>query len=182
MMYDRPKSLPAAPLNIAPSEDVSGNSSIVENFVDSPATEVPDHSLLEYGQCALKGFLYKKERFMTWVKLFCIIRNNFLECHKSHGNSFSPVLKLFLPGSEIKEGGGDAKKKWALQVSYLILCMLKFFFIVQTYCLWSYLQLESTIKLHCILPLLKHSVCLYTMPLNFKSLLGGMCFGNLDLK
>jgi hypothetical protein len=53
---------------------------------------------------------------MTWVKLFCVIRNNFLECRKSHGDSCNPSLKLFLPGSEVKEGGGDAKKKWAFQV------------------------------------------------------------------
>ena len=53
---------------------------------------------------------------MTWTKLYCTIRNNFLECHKSSGNHYTPMLKLFLPGSEIKEGGGDAKKKWALQV------------------------------------------------------------------
>ena len=53
---------------------------------------------------------------MTWTKLYCTIRNNFLECHKSSGDHYTPMLKLFLPGSEIKEGGGDAKKKWALQV------------------------------------------------------------------
>lgn len=85
---------------------------------DFPPTEVVDPTLLEYGQCALRGYLFKKERFMTWVKLFCIIRNNFLECHKSHGDSCNPSLKLFLPGSEVKEGGGDAKKKWAFQVSF----------------------------------------------------------------
>ena len=81
-----------------------------------------DHSSLEYGQCTLRGYLYKKERFMTWVKLFCVIRNNFLECRKSHGDSCSPFLKLFLPGSEVKEGGGDTKKKWAFQVSYGVGC------------------------------------------------------------
>lgn len=83
----------------------------------STGVEMTDALFLEYGQCALKGYLYKKERFMTWIKLFCIIRNNFLECHKSQGDSYSPVLKLFLPGSEVKEGGGDPKKKWAFQVS-----------------------------------------------------------------
>ena len=87
-----------------------------DNFLDSPAAEFSDPLLLEYGQCALKGYLYKKERFMTWIKMFCIIRNNFLECHKPHGDSFSPTLKLFLPGSEVKQGGADSKKKWAFQV------------------------------------------------------------------
>ena len=76
-------------------------------------------STLEYGQCQMRGNLYKKERFMTWTKLYCTIRNNFLECHKSSGDHYTPSLKLFLPGSEIKEGGGDAKKRWALQV-YII--------------------------------------------------------------
>ena len=64
----------------------------------------------------MRGILHKKERFSTWAKLHCIIRNNFLECHKTHGSGFSPVLKLFLPGSEVKMGGGDLKKKWAFQV------------------------------------------------------------------
>ena len=71
---------------------------------------------LEYGQCQMRGNLYKRERFMIWTKLYCMIRNNFLECHKSSGDHYTPALKLFLPGSEIKEGGGDAKKRWALQV------------------------------------------------------------------
>lgn len=88
-----------------------------ENASDFPPADAVDASTLEYGQCSLRGYLYKKERFMTWVKLFCVIRNNFLECRKSHGDTCSPSLKLFLPGSEVKEGGGDAKKKWAFQVS-----------------------------------------------------------------
>lgn len=99
-------------MNFVSNGEMSG-----ESFVDFPPTEVVDPSISEYGQCALRGYLYKKERFMTWVKHFCIIRNNFLECHKSHGDSCNPSLKLFLPGSEVKEGGGDAKKKWAFQVS-----------------------------------------------------------------
>ncbi len=95
------------------------NSNDDKSSESSSIVKLPDLSV-EYGQCALKGFLYKKERFMTWVKLFCVIRNNFLECHKYHaqGNSYSPVLKLFLPRSEVVEGGGDAKKKWAFQASF----------------------------------------------------------------
>ena len=99
-----------------------------DSIPDSLPMKLPDPSL-EYGQCARKGFLYKKERFVTWVKLFCVIRNNFLECHKyqDQGTSYSPVLKLFLPRSEVIEGGGDAKRKWAFQVwfSNLIIIILK---------------------------------------------------------
>ena len=78
---------------------------------------------LEYAQCQMKGNLFKRERFMTWTKHYCIIRNNFLECHKSSGDHYTPSLKLFLPGSEIKEGGSDTKKKWAFQV-HMIICIL----------------------------------------------------------
>ena len=89
-----------------------------DKFIDSPSTDLVDSSSLEYGQCIMRGYLHKKERFMTWIKVFCIIRNNFLECHKPQGDSYHPILKLFLPGSEVKEGGGDAKKKCAFQVSF----------------------------------------------------------------
>ena len=82
-----------------------------------------DSSAMEFGQCQMKGNLYKRERFMIWTKLYCTIRNNFLECHKSSGDHYTPALKLFLPGSEIKEGGGDAKKKWALQVGSVVYCV-----------------------------------------------------------
>ena len=86
--------------------------------VDSAAVtpDYPDVSSLEFGQCIIRGHLYKRERFMSWTKLYCIIRNNFLECHKSHGGGYTPSLKLFLPGSEVKAGGGDAKRKHAFQV------------------------------------------------------------------
>lgn len=116
--YDHPRSLPVTVSNLPPEENTTETTeATVDNFVDSPVTETTDTLIHEYGVCALRGYLFKKERFMTWVKLFCIIRNNFLECHKSQGDSCSPVLKLFLPGSELKEGGGDSKKKWAFQVS-----------------------------------------------------------------
>lgn len=111
MMYDHPRSHPISVLS-----DSEFNS------IDLPMVE-SGSSALEYGQCALRGYLYKKERFMTWTKLYGVIRNNFLECHKSQGDSYSPILKLFLPGSELKEGGGDTKKKWAFQVSSF-LCTL----------------------------------------------------------
>ena len=85
-----------------------------DNYLDYHSSEQSDNV---YGQCSLRGYLFKKERFMTWIKLYCIIRNNFLECHKVNGDTFTPSLKLFLPGSDVKEGGGDTKKKWALQVN-----------------------------------------------------------------
>ncbi len=110
LVGERPKSHPPGVLIKVPLEGFNGG----EKFSDSADTA--DALFFEYGQCALRGYLYKKERFMTWIKLYCIIRNNFLECHKIHGDAFSPTLKLFLPGSEMKEGGGDAKKKWAFQV------------------------------------------------------------------
>lgn len=115
MFVDHPKLQPFLEGNMSANTGSDGDISV--------ATEMTDSLFQEYGQCALRGYLFKKERFMTWVKLFCVIRNNFLECHKSHGDSFNPILKLFLPGSEVKEGGGDAKKKWAFQVStVLIVC------------------------------------------------------------
>ncbi len=92
--------------------------SIVERPLDSPsAPDSPDTTSLEFGQCIIRGNLYKKER-LTWTKLFCIIRNNFLECHKSQGGGYVPALKLFLPGSDIKPGGGDSKHRHALQVKH----------------------------------------------------------------
>ncbi len=62
-------------------------SSVVERPHD-PTTDVdiPD-SALEYGQCTMRGVLLKRERMSKWNKTFCIIRNNFLECHKLHGNA-----------------------------------------------------------------------------------------------
>ena len=98
--------------------NTSGSREMLAHGMMTPDLESPmnETTPLEYGQCQMRGNLYKRERFMTWTKLYCTIRNNFLECHKSSGNHYTPMLKLFLPGSEIKEGGGDAKKKWALQV------------------------------------------------------------------
>ena len=115
-MIDRPRSHSSRLSNSPSDNQLSITEGVKDNFVGDTSAETS----LEYGQCALRGYLYKKERFMTWMKLFCIIRNNFLECNKSHHDTYSPVLKLFLPGSEVKEGGGDAKKKWAFQVSNLV--------------------------------------------------------------
>ncbi len=86
--------------------------------VDLPAPpDYPDTSSLEFGQCIIRGHLHKRER-LTWTKLYCIIRNNFLECHKSQGGGYVPALKLFLPGSEVKPVGGDSKHRHALQVKH----------------------------------------------------------------
>lgn len=111
-VYDHPR-----PLSSNISSEVHLSVIDEDSFVDSIPMEVPDSSL-DYGQCALRGYLYKKEKFMTWVKHFCIIRNNFLECHKCQvqGSSYCPTLKLFLPRSKVTKGGGDAKKKYAFQV------------------------------------------------------------------
>ena len=81
----------------------------------------PGLSDLEYGQCTLKGFLHRKKHF-TWTKLFCVIRNKFLECHKyrASGDSYSLVLKLYLLGSDVFKGSGNAKRKWAFQVYILL--------------------------------------------------------------
>ena len=112
-MYDRPRPL-SSNISSEGSLPVIGENS----FSDDTPVGLPDTSF-EFGQCALRGYLYKKEKFMTWVKHFCIIRNNFLECHKINqfeGSAYCPALKLFLPRSKIIRGGGDAKRKWAFQV------------------------------------------------------------------
>ena len=114
-MFQSPRNLitsvpTACPVNVPPTDGDNAG----DNFLDSAAAEFTDPLPPEY---ALKGYLYKKERFMTWIKMFCIIRNNFLECHKPKRDSFSLTLKLFLPGSEVKQGAADDKMKWAFQVS-----------------------------------------------------------------
>lgn len=96
--------------------------SIFERSGEVPQTDpappdYPDTTSLEFGQCIIRGHLHKRER-LTWTKLYCIIRNNFLECHKSQGGGYVPALKLFLPGSEVKPGGGDSKHRHALQVKH----------------------------------------------------------------
>lgn len=97
--YDYPRSIPLE---------------IAESATDGTLPE----SSLEFGQCAMRGHLYKRERFMTWNKLFCVVRNNFLECHKPQGGTYSvPTMKLFLPGSELKEGG-DSKRQWVFRVKH----------------------------------------------------------------
>lgn len=111
-MYSFPRNIPAD-LHLTSIFERPGESNSSLNTVES---DYPDLSSLEFGQCIIRGHLYKRERFMSWTKLYCIIRNNFLECHKSHGGGYTPALKLFLPGSEVKHGGGDAKRKHAFQV------------------------------------------------------------------
>ena len=118
-MYDYPRSNVSSeyfpsPMSEAPHDMPAHGTTTPDNL-----NEPPSETALEYGLCQMKGNLYKRER-LTWTKLYCTIRNNFLECHKSSGNHYTPALKLFLPGSEVKEGGGDTKKRWALQVCVFI--------------------------------------------------------------
>ena len=75
-------------------------------------------SALEYSQCTMQGYLHKRERFMQWTKLYCIVRNSFLECHKTASSSTSaPALKLFLPGSEIMKDT-DVRRQWAFKLKH----------------------------------------------------------------
>ena len=117
LMYNYPRSNVSSEYIPSPMPPENSREMLSQGTV-TPDIEstVSSEPTLEYGQCQMRGNLYKKERFMTWTKLYCTIRNNFLECHKNSGDHYTPSLKLFLPGSEIKEGGGDAKKRWALQV------------------------------------------------------------------
>ena len=78
------------------------------------STDSPETSL-EFGVCAMKGYLYKKERF-TWNKMNCLIRNSFLECHKLSSTQ-GPSLKLFLPRS-IVTPDKEVKRQWAFKVKH----------------------------------------------------------------
>ena len=99
-------------------------STAVDSFLGSIA-EKPlsmgaeiSESALEYSQCTMQGYLYKRERFMQWTKLYCIVRNSFLECNKTATSATStPALKLFLPGSEITKDT-DVKRQWAFKLKH----------------------------------------------------------------
>ena len=67
----------------------------------------------------MRGTLYKRERLKQWNKLSCVIRNSFLQCHKAQdpAHSGTPVLKLFLPGSEISTEV-ESRRPWAFQVRH----------------------------------------------------------------
>lgn len=109
-VYDYPRSMPV--------------DSFLANIVERPSditmeVDVPE-SALEYGQCTMRGHLHmhKKDQLKKWSKMFCVIRNNFLECHKVQSTSSSgPSLKLFLPGSEVS-GAPDMKRQWAFRVKH----------------------------------------------------------------
>ena len=106
-LYDRPRSQTGETL-------ISG---IGERTTESAPAETadPPETSAEFGVCAMKGYLYKKERF-TWNKMYCLIRNSFLECHKS-GNTQGPSLKLFLPRSSVT-ADKEVKRQWALKVKH----------------------------------------------------------------
>lgn len=108
-LYDHPRSHAAEALTASFLEKSSDLSTS-----ESTDTTTPDTSL-EFGVCIMKGHLYKKERF-TWNKMYCLIRNSFLECHKP-GSTQGPSLKLFLPRSSVTPDK-DVKRNWALKVKH----------------------------------------------------------------
>ena len=71
----------------------------------SPGTNhtslTPVTSTAEFGQTMKTGTLLRKER-LKWSHCHCLIRNSFLECHKSNATTMGkPLLKLLLLGSEV---------------------------------------------------------------------------------
>lgn len=85
-----------------------GSDQQIQSFLDNLATTRSPSSIglplvpAEFGQCTIKGNLYRKERLRQWSKCHCLIRNSFFECHKSSASSGSkPLIKLFLPGSSV---------------------------------------------------------------------------------
>lgn len=92
-------------------------SGVMEKAPEVPVAESTDspESSLEFGVCVMKGNLYKRERF-TWNKMFCLIRNSFLECHKP-GSVQGPTLKLFLPRSTVSPDT-EVKRHWAFKVKH----------------------------------------------------------------
>ena len=106
-LYDHPRSHAAEAL-IA---------SVVDKPPAVPIVDVTDSSenSLEFGTCVIKGILFKRERF-TWSKMFCLIRNSFLECHKVGGVQ-GPILKLFLPRSSVSPDR-EVKRQWAFKVKH----------------------------------------------------------------
>lgn len=83
---------------------------------DSAVTESADgRETMEFGTCVMSGYLFKKERF-GWNKMYCLIRNSFLECHKP-GAAQGPTLKLFLPRSSITPDR-EVKRQWAFKVKH----------------------------------------------------------------
>ena len=87
-----------------------------EQLTASSPAEIPEASMsLEYEVCAMRGYLYKKERF-TWNKMDCLIRNSFLECRKPNSTQ-GPALKLFLPRSVVTPDR-EARRQWAIRVKH----------------------------------------------------------------
>ena len=111
-LYDRPRNRSSNTFNRSSLGEV-----LEEQFTASMTlTETPEPSTsLEFGVCAIRGFLYKRERF-TWNKMNCLIRNSFLECHKPNSTQ-GPALKLFLPRSVITPDK-EAKRQWAIRVKH----------------------------------------------------------------
>ena len=111
-LYDRPRNRGSNAFNRSSMGEV-----LDEQFATSlPLAEASEvSSSLEFGLCAIRGYLYKKERF-TWNKMDCLIRNSFLECHKPNSTQ-GPSLKLFLPRSVITPDK-EVKRPWAIKVKH----------------------------------------------------------------
>lgn len=72
----------------------------------------------QFNQCTITGCLYKREKFMHWTKMYCVIRNCFLECQKvQSGGTASPVIKLFIPGSQVTPEP-DARRQYAFRLKH----------------------------------------------------------------
>lgn len=55
---------------------------------------------------------------MHWTKMYCVIRNCFLECHKVHNPGTSnPLIKLFIPGSQVLPDP-DARRQYAFRLKH----------------------------------------------------------------
>ena len=108
----------------------------MSGFYDVPRHLVSDHqslqlpsedtvnqvdvaSPIQYNQCTMTGYLFKREKFMHWTKMYCVIRNCFLECQKVHngGGTASPLIKLFIPGSQVTPDP-DARRQYAFRLKH----------------------------------------------------------------
>ena len=108
-LTERPRSRPSSTVNR------SSMGELLEEQMMAAGLPTEPSSSLEFGVCAMRGWLYKKERF-TWTKMNCLIRNSFLECHKPN-SAHGPSLKLFLPRSIVTHDR-EARRQWAIRVKH----------------------------------------------------------------
>jgi hypothetical protein len=97
-------------------------SSIVEGNMGTTSTintmSYESVSSLEFGQTIIKGVLLRKDR-IKWTRSYCIIRNSFLECHKTSASATTgkPLMKLLLLGSQVSPVQ-DSKRRWVFQLKH----------------------------------------------------------------